>query len=115
MEQLRYLQLYDTNLSFFQQFIFDKETMNALTETGFPLKEYFSQNCNTAEDDEVNKTLIEELSRQARPPMMVVSVDTVQCYGRVKQVIITLVWYAVLRKLGPITVPITHLQTMIFF
>ena len=61
------------------------------------------------------KTLTEDLSRQDRHPMVGVSVDVAQCHGRVNPMIVTLVWYARIGKLGPIVVLLTCLQTMRHF
>ena len=65
--------------------------MKSLTDHGFLPEEHFSKKGSTAEDAKFDKTLTEDLSRQARHPMTVVSVDTAQCYGRVNHAIMTLV------------------------
>ena len=47
--------------------------------------------------------------------MAVVSVDAAQCYDRVNHVIMSLVWLALIRHLGPIAVMLSCLQTMRLF
>ena len=89
--------------------------MNALTDNGFLPEEPFSKKSSTTEDEKFDKTLIEDLSRQARYPMAAVSVETVQCYDRVNHMIVDPVTYALIGMQGPIAVSLTCLQTMKFF
>jgi hypothetical protein len=49
--------------------------MQALTNSGYIPEELFSQKGNTAEDAKFDKTLMADLSRQARHPMTIVSAD----------------------------------------
>ena len=114
-KKLRYIQLYEADFNFFQQFIFGREAMNLLTDNGFLPEEHFSKKGSTAEDAKFDKTLTENLSGQARHPMAVVSVDAAQCYDRVNHVIMALVWYALIGKMGPIPVLLTCMQTMRLF
>ena len=65
--------------------------MNVLTDNGFLPKELFSKKGNTAEDAKFDKTITDNLSRQARHIMAVVSVDAAPCYDRVSHVIMVLV------------------------
>ena len=58
---------------------------------------------------------MEDLSRQSRTPMSIVSVDAAQCYDRVNHVIMSLVWLALIGVVGPIKVLLHCLQTMKFF
>ena len=88
---LRYIQLYEVDFNFFQQFIFGKKAMNALTNSRFLSKEHFRKKGSTADDAKFDKTLAEDLSRQVRYLMAEVSVDTAQCYDRVNHVIMLLV------------------------
>ena len=115
VEKSRYIQLHKADFNFFQQFIFGIEAMNALIDNGFLPEEHFIKKGSTAEDAKFDKTLTEDLSRQARYLMAVVSVDTAQCYDIVNHVIMALMWYALIRKLGPITVLLTCLHTTRFF
>ena len=115
VEKRRHIQLYKTDFNFFQQSIFGKEATNALTNNGFLSEEHFSKKGRTAEDSKSDKTPTEDLSRQARHPMAVVSVGRAQCYGRVNHMIMALVWYALIGKLGPIAGLPTCLQTMTYF
>ena len=62
VEKLRYIQLYEADFNFFQQFIFGKEAMNSLTDNGFLPEEHFSKKGSTAEDAKFDKTLTEDLS-----------------------------------------------------
>ena len=90
VETLRYIQLYEANFNFFQQFIFEQEAMNTLTKQGLLPEEHFSKKRSTAEDAKFEKTLMADNSRQARTPMSNVSVDAAQCYDRVNHVIMSL-------------------------
>ncbi len=42
--------------------------------------------------DELDKTLMADLSRQARQPMIVTFADAAYCYDRVNNIIMSLVW-----------------------
>ena len=115
VEKLRCIQLYEADFNFFQQFIFRKEAMNSLTDNGFLPEEHFSNKGSTSEDAKFDKTLTEDLSRQARHPMAVVSVDAAQCYDRVNHVIMSLVWLALLGAMAPILVLLHCMQNMKLF
>ena len=65
--------------------------MRSLTDQGLLLEEHFSKKGSTADDAKFDKTLMEDLSRQSRTPMSIVSVDAAQCYDRVNHVIMSLV------------------------
>ena len=83
VDKLRYIQLYEADFNVFQQFVFGKEAMDTLTKNGFLLDEHFSRKGSTAEDATFDKTLMADLSRQARKPMSNVSVDAAQYDDRV--------------------------------
>ena len=70
--------------------------MDTLTKNGFLPDEHFSKKGSTAEDAKFDKTLMADLSRQARKPMSNVSVDAAQCYDRVNHIIMSLVWYSLM-------------------
>ncbi len=53
--------------------------MQALTNSGYIPEELFSQKVNTAEDAKFDKTLMADLSRQARHPLTIVSADAAYC------------------------------------
>ena len=89
--KLRYIQLYEADFNFFQQFFFGQEAMRSLTDQGLLPEEHFSKKGSTAEDAKFDKTLMEDLSRQSRTPMSIVSVDAAQCYDRVNHVSMSLV------------------------
>ena len=75
-------------------------------------EEHFSKKGSTADDAKFDKTLMEDLSRQSRTPMSIVSVDAAQYYGRVNHVIMSLAWLALIGVVGPIKVLLHCLQTM---
>jgi hypothetical protein len=54
-----------------------------LTNSSYIPEELFSQKGSTAKDAKFDKTLMADLSQQARHPMTVVSMDAAYCYGRV--------------------------------
>ena len=87
VEKLRYIQLYEADFNFFQQFISGQEAMRTLTDQRLLPDEHFSKQGSIAEDAKFDKTLMEDLSRQSSTPMSMVSVDTSQCYDRVNHVI----------------------------
>jgi hypothetical protein len=76
--------------------------MDTLTIDGYLPEELFSQKESTGEDAKFNKTLMADLSRQARHPIMVVSANAAYCCDRVNHVIMSLVWLALTGRLSPL-------------
>jgi hypothetical protein len=72
--------------------------MQNLTDSRYISKELFSQKGSTAEDAKFDKTLMADLSRQARQPMAIISADAAYCYDRVDHVIMSLVWLVLTRE-----------------
>ena len=81
VEKLRAIQLYKADFNRYNQFIFGCQAMNMLTESGYIPEELFSQKRVTAEDAKFDKTLMADLSRQAKHPMTIVSADAAYCYA----------------------------------
>jgi hypothetical protein len=94
VEKLRAIQLYEVDFNCYNQFIFGRQAMQTLTDRGYIPEELFSQKGSTTEDAKFDKTLMADLSRQARQPLAVVSADAAYCYDRVNHVIMLLVWLA---------------------
>ncbi len=116
VEKLQAIQLYEANFNCYNQFIFGSQAMQALTNSGFILEKLFSQKGSTAKDAKFDKTLMADLSRQAKHPMTVVSADAAYCYDRVNYVIMSLVWLVLTNGNIPAIVAIlVCLQTMKFF
>jgi hypothetical protein len=86
------IQLYEADFNCYNQFVFGKEAMPKLSNSGYIPEELFSQKGSTAEDAKFNKTLMADLSRQARQPMAIILADAAYCYDRVNHVIMLLVW-----------------------
>jgi hypothetical protein len=72
--------------------------MEALTKNDYLPEELFSQKGCTAKDAKIDKTLVANLSRQARHPMLVVSADAAYCYDRVNHIVVSLVWLVLTRN-----------------
>ena len=115
VEKLRMIQLYEGDFNWFNKFIFGDMAMKALTEAGSLPEEHFSQGQSTAEDAAFDKTLTTDISRQARHPMAVVSVDAEKCYDRVNHLLMSLVWLALINHIGSISIALACLQFMKFF
>jgi hypothetical protein len=116
VDKLRFIQLYEADGNFFNQFVFGRVAMNKITENGFIPEELFSQKGSTAEDAKFDKTLTTDISRQSRTPMTIVSADAAYCYDRVNHVIMSLVWLTLLNgNVPPIVAALICLQTMEFF
>jgi hypothetical protein len=92
VEKLHTIQLYEADFNCYNQFIFGKQAMQTLTDIGYILQELFSQRESTVEDAKFDKTLMADLFRQARQPMMVTSADAAYCYDHVNHIIMSLVW-----------------------
>jgi hypothetical protein len=79
-------------------------------------EELFSQKGSTAKDAEFDKTLMADLSRQARRPMIVASADAEYCYDRVNHIIMSLVWLVLTDgNIPAIVAALICFQTMTFF
>jgi len=116
LEKLRAIQLYNSDFNCYNQFIFGRQVMQTLTDSGYIPEELFSQKGSTAEDAKYFRTLIADLSRQARQPMAVVLADAAYCYDRVNHVIMSLVWLALTNgNIPAIVLMLICLQTMKFF
>jgi hypothetical protein len=116
VEKLSAIQLYEADFNCYNQFIFGRQAMQTLTDSGYIPEELFSQKGSTAEDEKLDKTLMADLSRQARQPMAVVSADAAYCYDRVNHVIMLLVWLALTNgNIPAIVSTLICLQTMKFF
>ena len=79
VEKLGAIQLYEADFNSYSQFIFGRQAMQTLTDRGYIPEEVFSQKGSTEEDAKFDKTLMADLSRQARQPMAVVSADAAYC------------------------------------
>jgi hypothetical protein len=116
VENLQAIQLYEANFNCYNQFIFGSQAMQALTTSGYVPEELFSQKGSTAKDAKFDKTLMADLSRQARHPMTIVSADAAYCYDRVNHVIMSLVWLVLTNgNIPAIVASLVCLQTMTFF
>jgi hypothetical protein len=80
VEKLRAIQLYEADFNCYNQFVFGRNAMQTLTESGYIPEELFSQQGSTAEEAKFDKTLMADLSCQARHPMIVTSADAAYCY-----------------------------------
>ncbi len=113
VKKLCAIQLYEADFNCYNEFIFGKQAMKTLTESGYIPEELFSQKSSTAEDAKFDKTLMADLSRQARQPMIVTSVDAAYCYDRVNHIIMSLIWLVLTNGNIPAIVAATVcLQTM---
>ncbi len=62
VEKLRAIQLDRADFNRYNQFVFGKQTMQTLTDSGYIPEELFNQKGSTAEDAKFNKTLMADLS-----------------------------------------------------
>jgi hypothetical protein len=92
MEKIQAIQLYEVDFNCLDHFIFGWAAIEALTKNDYLPEELFSQKGCTAKDAKFDKTLMADLSRQARRPMTVVSADAAYCYDRVNHIVMSLVW-----------------------
>jgi hypothetical protein len=63
IEKLHAIQLYEADFNCYNQFIFRKQAMKTLTESGYIPEELFSQKGSTAKEAKFDKTLMADLSR----------------------------------------------------
>jgi hypothetical protein len=115
VEKLRAIQLYEADFNCFNHFIFGWAAMDTLTKNNYLPEELFSQKGGTAKDAKFDKTLMANLSRQARHPMTVVSADATYCYDRVNHIKMSLVWLVLTGNKPAIVATLICLQTMKIF
>jgi hypothetical protein len=90
--------------------------MQTLTKSSYTPEELFSQKGSMAKDAKLDKTMMADLSRQARQLMIVTLVDAAYCYDRVNHVIMSLVWLVLTSSNIPtIEAALICLQMMKFF
>jgi hypothetical protein len=96
--------------------VFGKVAIDTLNSIGYTPEELFSQKGSTSKDAKFDKTLMADLSRQARHPMTVVSADAAYCYNRVNHIIMSLIWLVLTNgNIPAIVASLICLQTMKFF
>jgi hypothetical protein len=116
VKKLRTIQLNEADFNCYKQFIFGKQAMKTLTESGYIPEKLFSPKGSTAKDAKFDKTLMADLSRQARQPMIVTSADAAYCNDHVNHIIMSLVWLVLTNgNIPAIVAAMVCLQTMIFF
>jgi hypothetical protein len=115
VEKLQTIQLYEADFNCFNHFIFGRAAMEALTKNNYPPEELFSRKGCTAKETKYDKTLMADLSRQARHPMTVVSADAANCSDRVNHIVMSLVWLLLTGNVPAIVATLIFLQTMKFF
>ena len=115
VEKLQAIQLYEADFNCFNYFIYGRAAMESLTKNDYLPEELFGQKGCTAEDAKFDKTLIADLSRQSRHPMMVVSANAAYCYDKVNHIIMSLVWLVLTGNTPTIVATLICLQTMKFF
>ncbi len=116
VEKLHAIQLYEADFNCCNEFIFGRQAMQMLTNSGYIPEKYFSQKGSMAKDAKFDKTLMADLSQQARHPMTVVSADAAYCYDRVNHVIMSLVWLVLTNgNILAIVTGLLCLQTIKFF
>jgi hypothetical protein len=115
VEKLQAIQLYEENFNYFNHFTFGRAAIEALTKNDYLPEELFSQKGCTAKDAKFDKTLMADLSRQARYPMTVVSADAAYCYDRVNHILMSLVWLVLTGNTPAIVATLICLQTIKLF
>jgi hypothetical protein len=116
VKKLQAIQLYKADFNCYYQFIFGRTAMQALSESGYIPEELFSQKGSTAKDAKFDKTLMANISPQARHPMIVTSADAAYCYNRVNHVIMSLVWLVLTNgNIPAIVAALICFQTMKIF
>jgi hypothetical protein len=87
--------------------------MQTLTESGYISEEIFSQKGSTANDAKFDKTLMADLSRQARRSMIVTSANAAYCYDHINRIIMSFVWLVLTNgNISAIVVAMIYLQMM---
>jgi hypothetical protein len=115
VEKLWAIQLYKADFNCYNQFIFSQTAMESLTPNDYLPEELFSKKGCTAEDAKFDKTLMANLSKQARHPMTVVSADAAYCYNRLNHLVMLPVWLVLMGNTPAIVATLICLQNIKFF
>ena len=111
----RILNLYEADFNQYKSFVVGWMAMMALHDTkGLP-SEHFSKRGSTAIDAKFDTTLMVDICRQSRLPMILGSVDAAQCYDRVLHLWVLLMLIALLKNFVLAFVMLFTLQNMRFF
>ena len=115
MENNRILNLYEGDFNHVKKIIVGTMVMGVLEEIGDVPEEHFSNRGSTAVDAKFGTTLMIDICRQSRIPMILGSVDAAQCYDRVLHLFIVLMLLALLRNYLCALVYLCPMQLMKFF
>ena len=88
--QLRAILLMEAGLNFRNKLIFGNRIMNFAWKHSLIPEEIYSEKVKTPEDAILQQVLVYDIARQLRRPLMVASVNTAQCYGRIAHAIAVL-------------------------
>jgi hypothetical protein len=80
-KKLHTIQLYEADFNCYNQFVYGKAVMDSLNSIGYMPEELFLQKRSTNKDAKFDKTLMADISQQARHPMTVVLADAAYCYN----------------------------------
>ena len=115
MSNLRYLQLFEGDFNWLKQIFIGRIAMENLTNSGLLPEEHGSRRGSTAIDASLDVALSVDVSRQARIPMAILSLDASQCFDRVNHIFMALIWIVLTRNLFVVFTILACLQTMEFF
>jgi hypothetical protein len=116
VKKLCAIQLYEADFNCYNQFIFSKHAIQTLTKNGYIPEELLSQKGSTAKDAKFDKTLMANLSRQARRPMVVTLADATYCNDHANHIIMSFIWLVLTNgNIPAIVAAMICLQTMKIF
>ena len=81
--KLRAILLMEADFNFHNKLIFGTQMLELARKHGLVQEEIYSKKGHTAEDAILHQVLAYNIARQKRAPLIVVSVDTAQCYDRI--------------------------------
>ena len=108
----RYLDLYEGDFNEYKSHVVGGEAMDVLISTGCLAVVHHSKCGSTSVDCKFDGTLMVDICRQSRLPMILASVDAEQCYDRVLHMFLLLIWIALLKAVLPGYVVLMTLQMM---
>ena len=111
----RILNLYEADFNELKSHVVGGEAMEAMLDAKRLPEEQGSQRGSTALDVSFDGTLMIDIARQSRIPMIMGSIDAAQCYDRVLHLWLLLIWLALLQDAPLVYVILFCLQNMKFF
>lgn len=114
VNKLRAILLFEADSNMFNSFIFADRALATAREYNLIPAEQYAERQSDGQDGAWSKRLFNDISRQSRVPIGIVSADAESCYDRIAHVFTSLVFQAVGVAVSALTVMLSSIQKMKF-